>query len=433
MLTGDGLLVRLLPTGTIALGAFAALCQAARTHGNGVIEITARGSIQIRGLNVASATHFATAVAALDIAAADGIAVLASPLTGLDDTEVLNAGLLAAEVRTALTHTSLATRLASKASVAIDGGGALTLDDLDADVRLRATLTNGIVALDVGIGGNTMSAAKLGVVAPNDGVETAMRLLEVIAQHGRAARARDVLAGEGIAIFRTAMADLILNSARPRESGDPPPPFPPPLAGEGHEGGLGGNERKRSDAIGPHALRDGSLAWGIGLAFGHADATSLERLIEHARSAGATGMRAAPGRVLLTIGVTQRSAPSFVAAAERLGFIVRADDPRRHVVACAGAPICASAHIAARAMAPTIAASAAPYLGAAHTIHISGCAKGCAHPAAAALTVVGTPSGCALIVRGATRDATREIVPIGELAGSVTKLIQDKKREDGHV
>ena len=41
--TGDGLLVRLMPTGTIALDAFAALCAAAQRHGNGIIEITARG------------------------------------------------------------------------------------------------------------------------------------------------------------------------------------------------------------------------------------------------------------------------------------------------------------------------------------------------------------------------------------------------------
>ena len=51
MPTGDGLLVRLLPIGTIPLDAFAALCAAAQAHGNGVIEVTARGSIQVRGLD----------------------------------------------------------------------------------------------------------------------------------------------------------------------------------------------------------------------------------------------------------------------------------------------------------------------------------------------------------------------------------------------
>ena len=34
---------------------------------------------------------------------------------------------------------------------------------------------------------------------------------------------------------------------------------------------------------------------------------------------------------------------------------------------------------------------------AAQLIHISGCAKGCAHPGAAALTVVGTERGCGIV------------------------------------
>ena len=92
-------------------------------------------------------------------------------------------------------------------------------------------------------------------------------------------------------------------------------------------------------------------------------------------------MRAAPGRALMVDRPDADTASDFAAAAERLGFIVRADDPRRHVVACAGAPICASAHIAARAIAPHIAETAAPHLDGSFKIHISGCAKGCAHPA----------------------------------------------------
>lgn len=50
MQTGDGLLARLIPAGPIPLDAFIGLCSAARTHGNGTMEISARGSLQIRGL-----------------------------------------------------------------------------------------------------------------------------------------------------------------------------------------------------------------------------------------------------------------------------------------------------------------------------------------------------------------------------------------------
>ena len=128
MATGDGLLVRLLPIGTIALDAFAALCAAARQHGNGIIEVTSRGSIQIRGLSAASAPRFAAAVAALGIAAGDGIPVLINPLAGLDAEDIIDAGALAADLRLALAQNSLTQRLSAKVSVAIDGGGALNLD-----------------------------------------------------------------------------------------------------------------------------------------------------------------------------------------------------------------------------------------------------------------------------------------------------------------
>jgi precorrin-3B synthase len=403
------LLVRLLPVGTIPLDAFSRLCAAARAHGNGIIEITARGSIQIRGLSAASAPRFADAVAALNIAAEDGIPVLSNALAGLDPQEILHAGKLAAELRRALSETSLAARLAPKVSVAIDGGGALDLDGLAADVRLGAEATHGGIALRVSVGGDRTSATKLGAVAPSNGAETAVRLLEVIARGGRSARARDLIVTSGAAAFHAAIVDFLITDAPPR------------------------NSRKSAEAIGTHRLRDGTLARGIGLAFGHADAAALERLGQAARSRGASGIRAAPGRSLLVIGLTQESACSLAATAENLGFIVRADDPRRHVIACAGAPICSSAYIAARAIAPRNAEMAAPHLGTAFDIHISGCVKGCAHGKATALTVVGSPHGCALIAEGSARDVRFTTVPTDELPAAIERYARAKKRESSHV
>ena len=120
MPTGDGLLVRLAPVGTISPSAFAALCAAARTHGNGIIEITSRGSVQVRGLNAASAPRFAARVAALGVAAEDGIPILCNPLAGLDDTELFDITPLAADLRGALAQKSMAGKLSAKISVALD-------------------------------------------------------------------------------------------------------------------------------------------------------------------------------------------------------------------------------------------------------------------------------------------------------------------------
>ena len=105
---------------------------------------------------------------------------------------------------------SLAARLSAKVSVAIDGGGALDLDGIAADMRLRAEAVDGVAALCVSVGGDGRSATHLGCVAGRDGVEVATRLLEVLAQRGRVARMRDVVAAEGIAAFRSAVADLLI-------------------------------------------------------------------------------------------------------------------------------------------------------------------------------------------------------------------------------
>ncbi len=139
MPTGDGLLVRLQPIGTIPLAAFAALCAAARRHGNGVIEITSRGSIQIRGLSAASAPRFAADIAALDIAADDGVPVLCNPLAGLDPGERVDTATLADDLRSVLARSAITARLGAKTSIVIDGGGALDPAGVPADIRLSAT------------------------------------------------------------------------------------------------------------------------------------------------------------------------------------------------------------------------------------------------------------------------------------------------------
>jgi precorrin-3B synthase len=411
--TGDGLLVRLIPIGTIPLAAFAALCGAAQRHGNGIVEITARGSVQIRGLNAGSAFKFADEIATLGIAAADGVPVLCNPLAGLDAEEISDAATLAAALRRAMAQQSLAERLDPKVSVIIDGGGPFNLARVAADFRLSAQLVNGAPALHIGIGGNAANAVDLGRIAPEAALEAVLRLLSVLARRGGTMRARDVIAAEGAIPFRDALASARAASATQ---------FDPDRASNLN---LSSASSQSKDAIGLHPLRDGSLACGIGLAFGHAEASLLAKLAAAAAAAGARGLRTAPNRALLAIGLSPQDAATFIAAADQLGFVTHASEPRRHVIACAGAPLCVSGYIAARALAPRIAAAAAPYLGDGSTLHISGCGKGCAHAGAASLTVVGTVDHCALIANGCARDVPFAAAPVGELPAAVAQFLRD--------
>src|SRR5262249_33103014 len=95
MPTGDGLLVRLRPTAPIPSDAMVGFCEGARRHGNGIIEISARGSLQVRGLTPHTAPLFASAVAELGIATHEGVPVIA----GLELLRQVNAAEVVAKLR----------------------------------------------------------------------------------------------------------------------------------------------------------------------------------------------------------------------------------------------------------------------------------------------------------------------------------------------
>jgi precorrin-3B synthase len=392
MPTGDGLLARIVTTGsTIGFRTWAGLCAAARVHGNGIIEITARGSIQVRGLSPASAPDFARSVAALGIASC-GLPLLIDPLAGLDPDARIDATALAGELRSRLARTAWAASLGPKVSVVIDAGVSLHLDAVAADVRLHADRAGNLA---LALGGDATTATPLGAVEPRHACEAALRLLEIIATAGPAVRARDLVsAPDRIKDLQAALAGLLK-------------PMPALAA------------RQRAEPIGRHLLHDGSLALGIGMAFGHTEAVALEALSIAADRAGGSGMRTAANRALLIVGLAPEAVDALAGQTEGLGFITRADDPRRSVVACAGAPICASAEIPARSLAPLISDAAASHLNGTWTVHVSGCPKGCAHPGPAALTIVGGAEGCGLVHNGTARDRPSAMVSTAALPDRV--------------
>jgi precorrin-3B synthase len=387
MATGDGLLARLLPAGPIPLDALIKLCEAAHLHGNGVIEISARGSLQVRGLDPVSAPLFAEIVAALGIELCESVPVLVDLLPG-DPSVLIDARPLAAALRRAIAESRL--ELAPKVSVLIDGGGRIGLDALRSDIRLRAFAASEGPGLQLALAGDARTAAIVGTVPPDKAVDAVMTLLSAIAAKGREARAADLLPAR----------EAIRPIATPRP---------------------------RAEAIGLHPLEDGAGALGVGLAFGHAQAEAFIKLLEIAATHGAQWARPAPGRALLLGAFSETHAARVKRDARRLDFIVAATDPRRRIVACPGAPACASGLIAARALAAEIARDV-PLSGEGVAMHVSGCAKGCAHPASAPLTIVGAERGCGLIAEGTARAASNRYVDPSELIAAL-RGERSKRRE----
>lgn len=141
---------------------------------------------------------------------------------------------------------------------------------------------------------------------------------------------------------------------------------------------------------------------GIAAPFGRLEADQLRALVALAGKAGASEMRLSPWRALYF--------DADIAGAESLGLIVDADDPLLRIDACPGGPACRSSSVDTRRDAMRIAAR-----GFAGTVHVSGCAKGCARSAPADLVLVGDNGRYGVIHRGTSRDNIERTVAPEEI------------------
>jgi len=124
MQSGDGLLVRVQPRrATLTPQAARALADAAATCGNGIIELTQRGNLQLRGLRADTIAPFAAAMEAADIPSPGPL--LPPPLLGLDPGLDPRTEAVVAALEAAFADDPRLATLPGKFAVAVDGGGAL--------------------------------------------------------------------------------------------------------------------------------------------------------------------------------------------------------------------------------------------------------------------------------------------------------------------
>jgi precorrin-3B synthase len=149
----------------------------------------------------------------------------------------------------------------------------------------------------------------------------------------------------------------------------------------------------------PGQRRLGRLGRFAGLAapFGRLEAKQLRAL---AATAGVTEIRLSPWRALY-----------LDAPVDDVGLIVDENDPLLRIEACPGAPACAAATTDTRADGRRLAA-----LGVPGTIHVSGCAKGCARTAPADLVLVGNQGRYGVVRGGTARDPAMRTISPGALA-----------------
>lgn len=368
MPTGDGLLARIHPPlGRLTPAQMRAVAAGARAHGNGHIDLTARGNLQIRGVSEASAPRLACALAEAGLGDTrdDGgpqRLTLTAPLAGLDPSETIDVPALARAVEAA---GRAVPGLPPKTLVAIDGGGGHGLGAVEADFFL---LAEGPGQIAFGLAGES-GPLRCGVLPERRAAGVLGLALAAFAEIG-GRRMRDLDPRQRAVV--AAVAGFF--------------PFEPmPLA-----------PAPAPAAPGLVALSGETAALVVQAPFGRCTADRLERV---AALAGPDGVRLSAERGFALIAPLSRT-PDLQAELAAAGFIVAPDDPRRRIAACPGAPACRSGTTPVPDHAARLAQALAPLAGLGLTAHVSGCAKGCAHPGPADLTLVGRDGAYDVVLAG---------------------------------
>lgn len=401
MQTGDGYVARLPPLiEPLDAGQLGGIATLAAAHGNGLVEISSRGNFQIRGIREGGGPALAEALAGVGLDLQAGIPVSIDPLTEFGTLAIDRRAFIAALQERVETR-GLAPRLAPKLAIVLDFGTAFRPAHLSADLRLRI----GADRADIGLGGDDRSAAWIGSVATRDVVESALAILSRLAEFGRETR---LAGGHGIdapEIFQAAVAAAISS-------------FQPDLTAMAAFKAPGVCETVAA----------------IAFPFGQASADDLARLAEAAGEAGIMAIAPASDRTLLLRG-TPAAVIAMRRAAAEIGFISEPQDPRRAVFACIGSAGCASGSLPTRALAAELAGAAPTLLDGSFALHVSGCAKGCAHAEAAPITLAAIDKRLAIVLEGRARDDARGFVPAKHMAGRIRKLgVEiDRLRQPGEL
>ncbi|WP_296086118.1 precorrin-3B synthase [uncultured Agrobacterium sp.] len=371
MQTGDGLLSRVAFTHGLAPSALDCLSALAHRHGNGLLDVTARGSLQFRGLTAESAVLLERDVLALDLPLRLGLAVEMSPVAGIDGSEVANPAPILDRISQRAAALGLDAKLAAKMSVIVDGDGMVSMGGLLADIRLKAIQHEVGIVWHLMLGGTQDKALLAGAVQTHDAADCVIDLLIHLAERGPDVRGRDLDRATVHAVC-----------------GDRLSPVPPTaLTSTRHA-----DTKKRADQRRLWPLNDNLSAAVIAPAFGQITSDALSALCRKARDIGVQSIRPGPQHAFYAVGEND-ACNALLDYAESAGFVVSNGDTRSSIAVCAGAPACASAFISVQSLAAFAAKECRDMLDGSLTLHLSGCGKGCAHPAPALLAFSGTASG----------------------------------------
>lgn len=296
MAAGDGLLMRVRPPmGRLTRGQVQGLCDAALSYGNGLIDLTARANLQLRGVREAAVAALLERLIGLGLVSADPVAeARRNLLVAPDWREGDNTARIARDLAARLHELP---DLPAKVGFVIDAGPSLTLAGEAGDFRVERGQDGRLILRAAG--------RRYGVpLEYGTEAESLIALAHWFAGTG----------GEG--------------AGRMARHNAPLPGF---AQGEALPA-----EEARPVVAGSHRL-----GVALGVPFGRVEARALARLVAPGT---ADALRTTPWRLVLVEG-----------AGDPTGFIADPGDPLLRTDACPGRPSCPQATVETRALAMRIA------------------------------------------------------------------------------
>lgn len=351
MLSGDGLVVRVRPRlARLSRAQILGLCAAAQEFGSGMIDLTNRANLQLRGVAQSAHAPLLAALEALDLL--DQEPALETR-RNIIVTPFYNDGDLTTRLAT-----ELAARLGElpdlppKFGFCVDTGPARLLAGISGDLRLERGPDGG-------------------VILRADGAETGREVGEGAAIEQLISLARWF--ADNMSPEARRMAKVLQTRDLPRQwTGARPVDLGPAMV--------------------PGVTPFGPL---IGAPFGQFPAQALAELIT---ASDAHALRVTPWRLALLEGAR---------AVGAAGFVTTPHDPILTTDACPGAPFCPQAQVETRTLARQLAGRVAG------SLHVSGCAKSCARRGPASVTLVGRNGRFDLVKQGRVGDepVKRDLTP----------------------
>jgi sulfite reductase beta subunit-like hemoprotein len=361
----DGWLARIrLPGGLLGADQLRALADAAAL-GNGLVDLTSRANVQVRGLPAGAADELAALLAARGLvpsAAHDRVRnIVASPLAGRHPRALADTDAVVAAIDRGLCSNAALVDLPGRFLFAVDDGSGLALHR-DADVTLVARDST---TYELALGGERMAGRVAADAAAVAALAAAAEFLRVT--EGRAWRIAELPGGPGELARR-----LRLGIAGPF-GGDAVEPLAP----------------------GRIEQRDGRAAITALVPLARLEGDALLALADRDG-----GVRIGTGRTLTFVDVDPGAAEAVERRLRELGLVLEASSGWVGLTACAGRGRCPKAVLDVRAAAAARAALRRPGDGAEHW---AACERRCGARADQSVAVIALGTGISVRARGEER------------------------------